>query len=79
MASITIRKIDNELKERLRIRAAMQGHSMEEEARLILRRAVNGITGPELLKLSAKLFGEKHGVELEIPSRADEREMPNFN
>ena len=79
MASITIRKIDNELKERLRIRAAMQGNSMEEEARLILRRAVNGITGPELLNLSEKLFGEKHGLELDIPSRMDERKIPDFN
>ena len=79
MASITIRKIDNELKERLRIRAARKGHSMEEEARLILRRAVNGITGPELLSLSERLFGENNGVELEIPSRVDERELPNLN
>ena len=79
MASITIRNIDNELKERLRVRAAQHGHSMEEEARIILRRAVNGISGPELLSLSEKLFGEKHGVELELPSRKDERETPQFN
>ena len=38
MASLTIRNIDDELKERLRVRAAQQGHSMEEEARLILQR-----------------------------------------
>ena len=79
MSSITIRKIDDELKERLRIRAVMHEHSMEEEARLILRRAVNGITGPELVNLSAKLFGEQYGVELEIPSRTYDCRMPNFN
>ena len=79
MPSITIRNIDNEFKKRLRVRAAKQGHSMEEEARLILRRAVNGITGPELLELSESLFGEKHGVELETPSRADDRQPPDFN
>ena len=49
---------------------------MEEEARLILRRAVNGIRGPELLNLSERLFGEKHGVELEVYSRTDKRDMP---
>ncbi|MCP4432072.1 MAG: hypothetical protein GY806_13925 [Gammaproteobacteria bacterium] len=79
MASITIRNIDDELKERLRIRAAQQGHSMEEEARVILRRAVNGITGPELLDLTDRLFGEEHGVELDSPSRSGERETPKFN
>ncbi len=78
MASITIRNIDDALKERLRIRAARRGHSMEEEVRLILRRAVNGITGPELLNLSETLFGEKHGEELDVPSRANERETPDF-
>ena len=40
MASITIRKLDDEVKTRLRMRAAGNGRSMEEEARLILREAV---------------------------------------
>lgn len=79
MASITIRNIDNELKEQLRIRAAKHGHSMEEEARVILRSAVNGIRGPELLSLTEKLFGEEHGIDLDLPSRAEERETPKFS
>ena len=37
MASITIRDIDERLKTRLRVRAAHNGRSMEEEARDILR------------------------------------------
>jgi antitoxin FitA len=37
MASITIRNLDEELKVRLRVRAAENGRSMEEEARIILR------------------------------------------
>jgi len=40
MASITIRNLDDEVKDRLRMRAAENGRSMEEEARLILREAV---------------------------------------
>ena len=82
MASITIDDIDDiddKLKERLHIRAIRQGRSVVEEARIILRRAVNGISGPELLSLSERLFGEKHGVELELPSRVNDREIPDFN
>lgn len=78
MASITIRNIDEDIKDRLRVRAAKQGHSMEEEARIILRRAVDGISGPELLSLSNELFGEKHGVELDLPSRSEEHDPPGF-
>ena len=37
MASITIRKLDEMLKRKLRVRAARHGRSMEEEARQILR------------------------------------------
>lgn len=36
MASITIRNLDDVAKERLRVRAAQNGRSMEEEARLLL-------------------------------------------
>ena len=41
MASITIRNFDEQTKSRLRQRAAQRGHSMEEEARIILRRALS--------------------------------------
>src|SRR5438045_7621305 len=37
MASVTIRKLDEALKRRLRLRAADHGHSVEEEIRQILR------------------------------------------
>ena len=40
MASITIRNLDDAVKQNLRVRAAQHGRSMEEEARDILRRAV---------------------------------------
>ena len=39
MASITIRQLDDDLKKRLRLRAARNGRSMEDEARTILRHA----------------------------------------
>lgn len=74
MASITIRNLDEELKERLRVRAAKCGHSMEEEARIILRQALGGVTGPQLWKTTQTLFGEEHGVDLEVPARDGDRE-----
>ena len=39
MASITIRRLDDDLKRRLRLRAARNGRSMEDEARTILHTA----------------------------------------
>jgi phosphopantothenoylcysteine decarboxylase / phosphopantothenate---cysteine ligase len=42
MASITIRQLDEDLKQRLKLRAARNGRSMEDEARTILRRASAG-------------------------------------
>lgn len=41
MAAITIRNIDDEVKNRLRLQAALHGCSMEQEVRDILLRAVS--------------------------------------
>ncbi len=66
MASLSVRKIDNDVYERLRIRAAQHGVSMEEEVRQILKRAVSA---PERLgDLALDYFGA-NGVELELPPR----------
>lgn len=40
MATLTIRNLDDTIKQRLRVRAASHNHSMEEEVRRILRGAV---------------------------------------
>lgn len=66
MASLSVRKIDDELYERLRIRAAQHGVSMEEEVRRILKRAV---AAPERIgDLALEVFGES-GIELTLPPR----------
>ncbi len=66
MASLSVRKIDEDLYKRLRVLAAKHGVSMEEEVRRILRRVV---TAPERLgDLALECFGD-NGVELELPSR----------
>jgi phosphopantothenoylcysteine decarboxylase/phosphopantothenate--cysteine ligase len=45
MASLTIRRLDDELKKRLRLRAARNGRSMEDEARIVLGEAALGEDG----------------------------------
>lgn len=42
MASITIRNLDDEIKQRLRVRAAKNGRSLEEELRVILHSVAFG-------------------------------------
>lgn len=71
MASLTIRNIDESLKSTLRMSAAANGRSMEEEARQILKRfllhkkCVEGI-GTRI----AKRFSEVGGIELPQLSRS---------
>ena len=43
MASITIRKLEETTKRKLKVRAAMHGRSMEQEAREILKSALSAI------------------------------------
>jgi antitoxin FitA len=71
MASVVIRNLDDRVKERLRLRAARHGRSMEAEAREILTDAVTE-PGEEagLLQTMMQRFGELGGVELDIPARA---------
>ena len=81
MASITIRKLDETVKSRLRIRAASNGRSMEEEARIILRNAVEQEPVPErgLGTAVHELFKPLGGVDLELPQREPMREPPRFD
>lgn len=65
MANISIRKIDDDVYERLRIRAARHGLSMEEEVRQIIKLTVNA---PEKLgDLAIECFGEQYGLDLNLP------------
>lgn len=66
MAVMTIRNIDDAIKKRLRLRAAMHGRSMEDEARDILRSALSTeIPRPRnLAEAISERFGEFGGVDL---------------
>ena len=81
MASITVRNLDDGLKRRLRIRAAENGRSMEQEARDILRAALDEDAAPDRNLGTAihELFRPFGGAELEIPPREPMREPPRFN
>ena len=80
MASITIRNLDDEVKTRLRVRAAAHHRSMEEEARLILRKAVGKPAVPANLgEVIHRRFAALGGVELDLPSRDAMPEPPRFD
>lgn len=76
MTSTTIRNIDEQLKARLRVQAAVHGRSMEDEARDILRAAL--CAEPAYKRSLADAIRGKieppGGIELELPARAPLRE-----
>ena len=76
-----MRNLDDGLKRRLRIRAAENGRSMEQEARDILRAALDEDAAPnrELGTAIHELFRPLGGVELEIAPREATREPPRFD
>lgn len=81
LASITVRNLDEELKRRLRIRAAENGKSMEQEARDILRAALVEApsTGSNPASAIRARFAPLGRVELELPPRKPAREPPQFD
>ncbi|MFD1510725.1 FitA-like ribbon-helix-helix domain-containing protein [Lacimonas salitolerans] len=80
MASITIRNLDDEVKRRLRVRAAEHGRSMEEEAREILRQVVGQEKPAHNLAAAIRArVAPLGGVELDLPPREPMREPPAFD
>jgi plasmid stability protein len=67
MASLSIRRLDDQTYERLKDRAAREGVSMEEEARRILTRVV---APPDRLgDVFLRAFGSSAGADLRTPPR----------
>lgn len=79
MASITIRNLDDDVKRRLRVRAAEHGRSMEEEARDILRQVVGQPSAPKNLgeAIHAR-FAAVGGIDLAPTKRSAMRPTPDF-
>ena len=85
MNVMTIRKLSDEVKHGLRLRAAENGHSMEEEARQILASAIVPAARSEsgqaakpknFLLALRELIPPEARCELELPSRASNRPVP---
>lgn len=79
MASITIRNLDDDIKLRLRVRAAEHGRSMEEEARAILRAAMDEAAPPRNLAAAIRArIAPLGGVDLHLPAREPIPAPPQF-
>jgi plasmid stability protein len=80
MASITIRRLDDTVKAKLRLRAATHGRSMEEEAREILRAALRAKCAARLNLAESirRHIDPLGGVELAFPPREAVRRPPRL-
>jgi plasmid stability protein len=83
MSSITIRNLDPVVKERLRVRAAQHGHSMEAEARTILQTTLKEAErAPErnLYERIRARFEPLGGADdIALPPRPSDRDPPRFD
>lgn len=69
MAVMTIRGLDDDVRERIRIRAAQHGRSMEAEVRAILTDAVTSPLERTLADLLLDLREAARGGDFEIPEQ----------
>ncbi len=76
MASITIRRLPENTKRRLRIRAARNGRSMEQEARELLETALarTEAKSENLGEAIRQIFAPLGGVDLKLPPRGPIRD-----
>lgn len=84
MATIVIRNLDESVKRRLKIRAALNGRSMEAEARETLEESLDKApkTSPEVDIGTAihRRFAALGGVDLQIPPRTfSNKPLPKFD
>jgi plasmid stability protein len=80
MATLTIRNLEDPLKSRLRLRAAARNRSMEEEARQILRAALQepSLPTPDLGARIRARFVALGDVQLPIEARDPVRPSPSL-
>jgi antitoxin FitA len=74
MATLTIRNVEPSIKERLRVRAAQNGRSMEAGHRVIVTDAVETPAAPQLNLADAIQWR----LALEIPPGTPKCEPPTF-
>src|ERR1051326_1774992 len=81
MATLTIRKLADDVKQRLRVQAAQNGRSMEEEARQIIEESVRAKKKKRLNLAEEihKIVAPVGGIELDLPPRQPMRDPPDFS
>ncbi len=80
MAALNIRNLDATVKQRLQIRAARHGRSMEAEARVILAEAVREpADSAGLFTALLERFGTLGGVDLHLPERDGPARAADFS
>jgi antitoxin FitA len=81
MAALSIRDLDDSVKEKLRLRAARHGRSMEAEIRLILTAAVTEEERPraDLFSALTERFAQLGGVDLDVPARTTPPRAADFS
>ena len=76
MANLSVRKLNDGIVDKLRIRAAINGVSMEEEVRQILVQAVS--TPSCLGDMAIELFGQDNGIDLELSDHTPHQPIDLF-
>lgn len=71
MATITVRNLDDDVQQRLKLRAAAHGRSMESEARAIISAAVTD----DAFIVDWIAAAQSLAVELDLPARSMAREI----
>jgi plasmid stability protein len=82
VATLTIRNVDAAVKERLRVRAARHGRSMEAEVRSILSAVLAADRDqpePNLAEAIRRRFAPLGGVDLELPPAEFVGEPPSLD
>ena len=79
MAAISVRDLDDQVRDRLRLRAAEHGRSMEAEIRAILTDAVAEPEEQGLVRALMHRFAELGGVNLDLPPRHEPARAADFS
>ena len=78
MSTLTIRNLDEDVKQRLRARAASRGRSMEEEARVALREYVAEAPKGNVYDVLRKTLEPVIGTELPPLPRGSMSKLPDI-
>jgi plasmid stability protein len=77
MASFSIRKLDDNVYKKLKLRAAQHGVSMEEEVRQILTKVVD--VPEKMSQVFQKHFGKTNGLDSELTQQRKPHEPIDFD